>query len=102
MDHEFYFNLNNKTATWEMPDEIGQLVVQLMAEAMGVPEECDEDGGLETAENEEGVDGEGGPGTKRKIEEEKKKREKVMRRELKWRKGKEDESQLPPTHVGND
>ena len=43
MDHEFYFNLNNKTATWEMLDEIGQLVAQLMAEAMGVPEEYDEE-----------------------------------------------------------
>jgi hypothetical protein len=46
MDHEFHFKVDDKTVTWEMPDEIGQLVAQFIAEAMGVPEEYDEEGGL--------------------------------------------------------
>ncbi|KAI9097180.1 hypothetical protein DFS34DRAFT_593860 [Phlyctochytrium arcticum] len=35
-DHEFFYNLNTMERSWEMPDEIGDLVGQLIADAMGV------------------------------------------------------------------
>ncbi|KAI9209178.1 uncharacterized protein BJ171DRAFT_110739 [Polychytrium aggregatum] len=40
-DHEFYHNSDTKESVWEMPDELGELLGELMAQAMGVPDDDD-------------------------------------------------------------
>ncbi|KAJ3188458.1 transcription elongation regulator [Gaertneriomyces sp. JEL0708] len=34
--HEFYYHIETKEAVWEMPDELSELISNLLAEAMGV------------------------------------------------------------------
>ncbi|KAI8823363.1 uncharacterized protein EV422DRAFT_352058 [Fimicolochytrium jonesii] len=42
-DHEFFYNTDTKTSAWEMPDELGDLIGALIADAMGVEDYGDEE-----------------------------------------------------------
>ncbi|KAI9325054.1 hypothetical protein DFJ73DRAFT_914409 [Zopfochytrium polystomum] len=69
-DHEFFLNLETRVTTWEMPDEIGELVGQIMADPGGFGdegEESDEAEGIVGAVDESELLG--GAGSKRPRDE---------------------------------